>query len=382
MLLAAAHEGDANAQHLVGRMHRKGHGVLQDDSNAVEWFKKSAEQGHAKAQAWLSFMYLNGHGVPQDYCNAREWCKKAVDQGDASAQCLMGFMYEAGDGVPQDASKAVEWCQKAADQGDRLAQCFLGYAYENGYGVPQDYCRAVEWCRKAADQGHAKAQYYLGIMYSKGRGVKKNKHNALEWFQKAAEQSCPFPAPPIPGNVYIESITNEITLFEEGLVMHHCVGNYAEDVRRGECYFYRVLKPTRATLELIADGKGWTVGQIKGYCNAKPSSEVVKAVRDWMYANGRYVAVEDLAYAIADTDEEHLSLALDLGGYEVLRYMDEFATLELCFDAVKKNGMALQYVPDEFITLELCFAAVQEDARALQYVPNAFRTPELLLAAT
>ena len=86
----------------------------------------------------------------------------------------------------------------------------------------------------------------------------------------------------IPGNADIEPILNEEMLCVEGLTMHHCVASYAEAVRNRRRYIYKVLKPARATLELIADRKGWTVGQIKGYCNADVGSDVIEAVRDWL----------------------------------------------------------------------------------------------------
>ena len=42
--------GDAEAQFLLGFMYAKGRGVLEDDKEAVKWFRKAAEQGHAEAQ--------------------------------------------------------------------------------------------------------------------------------------------------------------------------------------------------------------------------------------------------------------------------------------------------------------------------------------------
>ena len=45
--------------------------------------------------------------------------------------------------------------------------------------------------------------------------------------------------------------------------------------------------------------------------------------------------------------------------------------------AIKKNGLALEYVEDQ--TPEICMAAVQQDGEALQYVKD--QTPELCMAA-
>ena len=52
---------------------RKGKGVLQDDAEAVKWYRLSAEQGNAYAQYNLGVMYSNGKGVLQDYAEAVKW---------------------------------------------------------------------------------------------------------------------------------------------------------------------------------------------------------------------------------------------------------------------------------------------------------------------
>ncbi len=42
---------------------------------------------------------------------------------------------------------------------------------------------------------------------------------------------------------------------------------------------------------------------------------------------------------------------------------------EICFEAVKNDGLALMYVPTEFKTKELCLQAVSQNGLALQFVP-------------
>ena len=46
----AAEQGDASAQYNLGVMYENGHGVEQDDEQAVFWYRKAAEQGYADAQ--------------------------------------------------------------------------------------------------------------------------------------------------------------------------------------------------------------------------------------------------------------------------------------------------------------------------------------------
>ncbi len=81
-----AEQGDAEAQYNLGIMYREGHGVLQDDKEAVRWYRLAAEQGYAKAQSSLGLMYANGRGVPRDYVQAHLWANLAAAQGHELAR--------------------------------------------------------------------------------------------------------------------------------------------------------------------------------------------------------------------------------------------------------------------------------------------------------
>ena len=47
-------------------MYGKGNGVLKDATEAVKWWRLSAEQGNAYAQHNLGVMHTHGNGVLQD----------------------------------------------------------------------------------------------------------------------------------------------------------------------------------------------------------------------------------------------------------------------------------------------------------------------------
>jgi hypothetical protein len=132
-------------------------------------------------------MYASGRGVPQSDSEAVKWYRLSADQGNAMAQCSLGTMYAGGRGVPKSDAEAVKWYRKAATQGETDGQLRLGLMYANGRGVAQSDAEAVRWCREAADQGHAGAQYSLGIMYEQGRGVPESPSVALEWYAKATQ---------------------------------------------------------------------------------------------------------------------------------------------------------------------------------------------------
>ena len=189
---AKAEAGDVISQFKLGMMYSNGEGVLEDDKEAVKWYRKAADQGYAYAQAILGVMYYNGEGVLKDDKEAVKWYRKAADKGNAPAQYNLGIMYYNGKGVLQDFKQAMKWIHEAADQGNGLvqnkAQSKLGTMYDNGEGVLEDDKEAVKWYKLAADQGYAPAQYNLGLMYDNGEGVLQGHNEAVWWYRKAAEQ--------------------------------------------------------------------------------------------------------------------------------------------------------------------------------------------------
>ena len=87
-------------------MYANGEGVLEDDIEAVKWFKLAAEQGYAKAQYNLGLMYDNGEGVIQDNVYAHMWCNIAASNGSENAK--KGKDILAKQMTPQDISKAQD----------------------------------------------------------------------------------------------------------------------------------------------------------------------------------------------------------------------------------------------------------------------------------
>lgn len=115
--LARAEQGDAQAQHLVGRRYYFGDGIIQDRKKAVEWQTMAADQGHATAQYVLGLLYSMGEGVSEDKAKAVVLITRSAEQGLAEAQHALGMMYQTGDGVAQDSEKAQEWLSRATAPG-------------------------------------------------------------------------------------------------------------------------------------------------------------------------------------------------------------------------------------------------------------------------
>ncbi len=114
----------------------------------------AAEEGDPDAQDRLAQAYATGRGVAKDPAKAAVWYRKAADQGNVYAQGLLGLAYKYGAGVAKDGAEAARWYRKAAEQGDGLSAYWLGLLYERGDGVPEDLKEAAKWYRKAADHGN------------------------------------------------------------------------------------------------------------------------------------------------------------------------------------------------------------------------------------
>lgn len=84
-----AEQGDAEAQFMLGTLYRNGDGVLQNDTQAVEWFQRAANQGYVRALSALGSSYWAGRGVRQDYSQAYFWYQLALAEGDQNSKSLL-----------------------------------------------------------------------------------------------------------------------------------------------------------------------------------------------------------------------------------------------------------------------------------------------------
>ncbi len=82
-LRTRAEHGDADAQYRLGSMYDYGQGFLQylqDDVEAVKWYRSAAKQNHVEAQLVLGYRYQRGEGVPRDYVLSYMWFELAVSR--------------------------------------------------------------------------------------------------------------------------------------------------------------------------------------------------------------------------------------------------------------------------------------------------------------
>jgi uncharacterized protein len=74
-----AETGNSGAQFLLGAAYYFGHGVIQDDKQAANWYRLAAEQKHSSAQYYIGIMFENGRGVLQDNILAHMWFNISAD---------------------------------------------------------------------------------------------------------------------------------------------------------------------------------------------------------------------------------------------------------------------------------------------------------------
>ena len=159
------------------------------DADYLAELRSDAEQGDAEAQHDLGVVYAKGHGVGQDHVEAlrqgpRRWAgsRGGVEMVSQSrratggAAVLRGIQSRPGTGISKatfstPTAHVVAW-RSLRDGGD---------------GVVQDPVAARNWYLKAAAQGVAGAQYNLGVLYHDGDyGVVQDYVAARKWYLKAA----------------------------------------------------------------------------------------------------------------------------------------------------------------------------------------------------
>lgn len=194
-MLSAAEQGSQTAQYKLAKFYYNKYNrdlnLTQKDlysTQALHWFKRSAEQNDVNAQAMLGQIYSRGHlyGIPEDKEYAIHWYKKAAEQGHAYSQLTIARFYRE----TKQLKKMIYWYHQAAEQGHVRAQFELARLYEQGreYLEP-DFEKTLYWLQQVAEQDVAYAQEYLARIYLKGEITPKNPSLALFWFQQAAAKN-------------------------------------------------------------------------------------------------------------------------------------------------------------------------------------------------
>lgn len=165
-----------------------GSNVSQSGTDAIEYFRRSADLGYAPAQVALGYFYETGRFVAREPGHALSYYRKAAQQGNPLGQWLAGRIVFLGLTGPRDLNEATELVKPAADQGDPFAQYLMGkIKLERG-----DWSSAADWLRQAAEQGLPQAQKHLAFLLRDGQGIAQDKSAAYVWMllaQMAGDQT-------------------------------------------------------------------------------------------------------------------------------------------------------------------------------------------------
>ena len=128
----SADQGNELAQLALASCYRYGTGVATNETEAVRYYRLSAEQADASAQYWLGYWYLSVLCELICFLFCNELCVLIF--------CI--HSYNFGYGVTKDLKEAVKWYRLSANQGNASAQYWVGYSFYYGLGVDEDSAEA------------------------------------------------------------------------------------------------------------------------------------------------------------------------------------------------------------------------------------------------
>ncbi|MDR5727273.1 MAG: tetratricopeptide repeat protein [Terriglobia bacterium] len=140
-----AEQGSVGAMNLYADFAVEGTGGPQDYSEAMKWWRKSAEMDSAEGQFNLGLMYLDGEGVPADGKEGVKWLRLAADKGFAPAASRIAPMAMMKQNGLEPNSDVRKWLLTAAEAGDALSMMNLGMSYFHEIGGSADYVEAYKW---------------------------------------------------------------------------------------------------------------------------------------------------------------------------------------------------------------------------------------------
>ncbi len=160
--------------------------IAGEPEEAALWIRAAAEQGLADAQALLGQILLDGRGVPLDAVEARLWFARAADQGHAMGLNMLGRCHELGWGGEVNTALAARYFKHAADLGLEWGMYNYANLLLHGNGLAKDEMEALDWYRKAAALGNAKSLNVVGRFYEEGWLVKADRTIAADFYRQAA----------------------------------------------------------------------------------------------------------------------------------------------------------------------------------------------------
>jgi TPR repeat protein len=132
-----------------------------DFARSLALFKRSAEKGYPHAACMVAIQYSAGEGTKEDDTAAVEWFRKDIAHHDATAENFLGSMMLEGDGAPKNPAEGMRLLKLAAEQDNPAAFLNIGRAYLFGFGVPKDPNLGLQYYARAAELGNEQAAYFV-----------------------------------------------------------------------------------------------------------------------------------------------------------------------------------------------------------------------------
>lgn len=151
------------AHTLLGKCYLNGWGTNENTHKANEHLKKAANANSAEAMYWLGILYSDADNESE----AVNWYKKAADKGNILALENLGDCYSEGDGVAQNEREAVRLYRKASEHGNVDAKAKLGGCYILGSGVSENFDYGVQLIEEAAEEG---SEYAISFIQAYNEG--------------------------------------------------------------------------------------------------------------------------------------------------------------------------------------------------------------------
>lgn len=129
------------------------------DLKTLQWLKQTCENDMEDPRALFALGVLHEFGLifPQDNTQAFNYYQKSAQFGEPWGMHYLAALYFTGKGVEENLSEGFQWTLKAAEAGLSGAYLNVGIGYLFGLGVEPNRTEALRWLKCAADCGVSEA---------------------------------------------------------------------------------------------------------------------------------------------------------------------------------------------------------------------------------
>ena len=188
-VLAAAKQGDKQAQVQVADLYTQGIGTPVNVGQAIFWYRKAALEGDRTAAWKCAQIYIQGQLIPQDLEEAASFLLLSAKENSVSAQEELSRFYAQGmGGLLKHPGESLYWLFQAAKGGSMSAKEALVRAQKD---TPELYEQVEKFLTdlSQAQAGDGPARLRVGQAYQTGQPVLQNMEEAQRWLSLAWEEN-------------------------------------------------------------------------------------------------------------------------------------------------------------------------------------------------